>query len=102
MTAQVAADLRAAADVLERDGWVQRTWEWEGARCAASALGAVVYGAEDDGGDDEMNLRYSAAITALKARVGIAVTVWNDEAGRTAAEVIDALRAAADRAEAES
>lgn len=104
MSAQVAADLRAAADVLERDGWTQHLYvDSNGCRCAAGAiLGAIQPGATSDidlSSDQEE--RYDAAWAVLWAEVGRGVQLWNDAPGRTAAEVIAALRAAADRAEAE-
>lgn len=108
MSAQVAADLRAAADVLERDGWTQRTWkDSDGRRCAAQALCTVVelHTVKASGEFDVLSFDrdYGRALDALSQQVGMhAVTDWNDAPGRTAAEVIAALRAAADAAEAQS
>lgn len=122
MTAQVAADLRAAADVLERDGWVQGIYHdvIDGSVChcaegaIALAIGQHVH-SDDVPGDDYTFLdmgwwartsktlwaRREAAEGALQVLTDGDVVHWNDAPGRTAAEVIAALRAAADRAEAE-
>lgn len=111
MSAQTAADLRAAADVLEWDGWTQEEYVGpNGCRCIVGAVTKVL------GGDDgEMSVpvankeRLFAARRLVATQIGDArtdywfdVIDWNDEPGRTADEVIVALRAAADRAEAES
>ena len=94
MTAQVAADLRAAADVLERDGWTQGRFYDRSthARCAVGAIHYVV---------NHKGVRAVQAREAFADHVGEMGSSWNDAVGRTAAEVIAALRAAADRAEAE-
>ena len=94
MTAQVAADLRAAADVLRRDGWTQELFinQVSGCPCVAGAL------------LDVAGYRWHNAIERLGAHLGIgtsplAVYRWNDTTGRTADEVIAALEAAADAAD---
>lgn len=96
MTAQVAADLRAAADLLDREGWTQeRFYDYDtGCRCVAGALRESV----PDGG------RWAYTVEALARHVGVppfptSIYDWNDDSGRTADEVIAALRAAADAAE---
>jgi len=92
VSAQVAADLRAAADVLERDGWTQEQFtDALGCHCAEGAFMYATPSVE----------RWTAASAALRSYLGAVVITWNDAPGRTAAEVIAALRAAADRAEAE-
>ena len=98
MSAQVAADLRAAADVLERDGWTRGAWLDEGRRCVAGALTKAVM---DLHPDDNFDRAYQSAHDTLSGHLGTAPMLWNDAHGRTAAEVIAALRAAADRAEAD-
>ncbi len=98
MSAQVAADLRAAADVLERDGWTQEFFtDQAGCHCAAGAVRVVAY----EKGDKAC---YRDAVEALAAYVTgtdnlIALYRWNDNPDRTSAEVIAAFRAAADKAE---
>ena len=124
VSAQVAADLRAAADVLERDGWTQGEYHrLVGNVICHCAEGAV---ALSSGGHDGLHLaplnstgvdyslsypgeegdeRRQAAEQALEDFLEIgrgSIPIWNDKPGRTAAEVIAALRAAADRAEAAS
>ena len=105
MTAQVAADLRAAADILERDGWTQGDL----GECGGPKrlVGVAYYVASD--GTEVLFERSGAAIhraeTSIKAfaahvRVERAeIPTWNDTPGRTADEVIAALRAAADTVE---
>lgn len=122
VSAQVAADLRAAADVLERDGWTQEVFhaladEGRICHCAEGAIqfvvGRHVALRPDVFSDSGANwvvhygvnaeLRYEAAESALCDYIDSdAIPRWNDAPGRTAAEVIAALRAAADRAEAEA
>jgi hypothetical protein len=109
VSAQTAADLRAAAEVLERDGWTQGDFRNEyGCRCVSSAIAFVASecrtsqaGLLDlDGGEFD---RWVAAARLFRETVRQdSIVRFNDEPGRTAAEVIAALRAAADAAEARS
>ena len=104
MSAQVAADLRAAAEVLERGGWTQgRYYRPEtGCRCAIGAIVAVLGGHDTEFTiPDEAQPRWRAVEGALEAHLNHFIDIWNDEPGRTADEVIAALRAAADAAEAD-
>jgi hypothetical protein len=88
VTAQVAADLRAAADVLRRDGWMQGdVINQAGHSCALGALAVV---SED---------REHAAYRAFRDYLGGPIGSWNDKPGRTADEVIAALEAAAAEAD---
>ncbi len=93
MSAQVAADLRAAADVLERDGWAQGGLASCG-RCAIEAVWQVT---------GSIGQRPQDAVETLRAVIPApsSIILWNDKPGRTADEVITALRAAADRAESQ-
>lgn len=109
MSAQIAADLRAAANVLERDGWKQDDiGSCSGPKCLAGAVNFVVTGglSVDDLGDDEDTEVEFRADDAMRAVAGLVsenyifLTRWNDAPGRTATEVIATLRAAADIAEA--
>jgi len=109
VTAQVAADLRAAAEVLRRDGWIQGTYGVIGGpSCAA---GAVMQTVADSGRWIGMSIeerqryrvvmdRLSLTVIGQKTRDDL-VALWNDAPGRTADEVIAALEAAADAAEAD-
>lgn len=133
MSAQIAADLRAAAEVLERDGWTQKLYHDEfGCHCAEGAIALSVGqhvhvpdGADADWwanhpdaellscadwswfavpGTPAWDRRWEAE-AALARHLGIprdGVANWNDQPGRTKAEVVAALRAAADAAEATS
>lgn len=96
----MAADLRAAADVLERDGWTQRAWRDGDRRCVAGALTRAVMD-RTEAENSNFDRPWQAASDALALHVGEAAMIWNDRHGRTAAEVIAALRAAADAAEAD-
>jgi hypothetical protein len=100
-TEQVAADLRAAADVLERGGWAQGDYVTDdGCRCAIGALVVVCGGSAGESTvpfDDLPRLR--TLMGAVERQTGIPrwdIDAWNDEPGRTAAEVIATLRAAAE------
>jgi hypothetical protein len=105
---RVADDLRAAAEVLRRDGWTQYTSHREttGEHCAAGAIEVVVDPAWNEfprlGWSEEENLRFSAATQALQAHIGTEVTRWNDQNGQTAECVVAGLLAAAEQAEGES
>jgi hypothetical protein len=105
MTAQVAADLRAAADVLRRDGWIQLSDHAYGGHCASGAIEVAIDPEWEDhreeGWEYEENQRFSEATLRLCRLVDASsVTGWNDAPGRTADEVIAALEAAAEAAEA--
>jgi hypothetical protein len=107
MSAQVAADLRAAAEVLRRDGWMQDdNGSCDGPKCLAGAVNYVVTGAlsvdEFPEEDEEQEARADAAMRVVADLVGenyVFIARWNDAPGRTADEVIAALEAAADAAE---
>lgn len=109
MSAQVAADLRAAAEVLRRDGWTQGGY-FDGRRCcqAGALLRVIEPGAKRTGELSEHGherwWHAQAVIDALVIPGGYGGTAieWNDEPDRTADEVIAALLAAADAAEAQS
>jgi hypothetical protein len=104
MTGQVAQDLRAAAEVLRRDGWTQGFMHCDGKHCALGAVEVVVDPDtnDDEGWDDEQNRRFADAAKLLRRVTGESQIVdWNDDPGRTAEEVIAALEAAADAAEAD-
>jgi hypothetical protein len=114
---QVAADLRAAAEVLRRDGWTQRSYHSDnGCHCALGAI-AIVTGYHDmkrgprSGGDwPELGCMVGGRPGSAAEWLGeflnghpsaSVVVDWNDKYGRTADEVIAALEAAADAAERE-
>jgi hypothetical protein len=118
VSAQVAADLRAAADVLERDGWTQMTVlnPTTGCRCLTGALAWAASNGETskpgllpdftetyNGETASAYDRWRAACDSLRQQIDDdGVVDWNDTLGRTADEVTAALRAAADTAEADS
>lgn len=100
--------LEAAARLVERSGWVQGWHRREDRYCAFGAIleasGYVRwdrchcpdgdYAAEIPPGMDALLLRM--AHTAMGLPESISVPAWNDAAGRTAAEVVNRLRMAAD------
>jgi hypothetical protein len=107
MTASVADILRQAADLIEPKGaWTKHAMAREiGGRhvpvesttavcwCAVGAIVRLAPGYA-------ANQLYCDAIRAIERQVGGPVPAFNDAAGRTQAEVVAALRAAADKAEA--
>lgn len=106
MTTQVAADLRAAADMLRAEGWTQGDLgTCGGPKCI---VGAAYYVASDH---TEVVYEHTGAEAVRRAeRIADAVAahlnsrridlpVWNDDPDRTADEVIAALENAADAAE---
>lgn len=104
MRKSVSEILNAAADLLEQPGaWTQGTLarnetgakvENESpAACSFCVLGAIYKVAPD-------NRAARRAIDAFEVNIGcLGATVWNDVEGRTQAEVVAALRAAAKQAE---
>lgn len=87
MNVQVAADLLAAAELLERDGWCQGHFRNErGQHCIRGAL-IYVTGS---------GVRLTDADEALYAFAGgYRGARWNDMPGRTQSEVVELLRSAA-------
>ena len=83
-----------AADFIDRVGWCQHTLlDGAGRVCAAEALRSVVFAAYDVP-------TYTAAMNRLSNFVthdehSMAVVKWNDDEGRTTAEVTSAMRACA-------
>jgi hypothetical protein len=100
----VADDLNRAADLLESGewGWCQGALRTGPDLCVLGAIAvATGYTFEREYQKtfiniDDCNPRYSAAFDALSVVVP-SRAVWNDEPGRTKAEVISALRSAAER-----
>ena len=109
MTAQVARDLRAAAEVLKRDGWTQGDYfdPESGCKCVSGAIAHVAsQGRTPAPGrldlDGEFD-RWAAAAKVFRRVVqDDSIVNFNDTTGRTADEVIAALEAAADAAEREA
>lgn len=89
----VADVLNGAADLIERDGWVQGMYRYEHSLCIVGAIDTAA-------GCFGTNM----TVDAMRARSTVAdfieanPTAWNDKPGRTKAEVVVALRAAAERA----
>jgi hypothetical protein len=88
--------LRRAADVLRRDGWCQGDMRRaDGHRCMAGAVIAAMVTV--DGHWSRAIEHAFFSVIGTHDRTG-----WNDTPGRTAAEVIAALEAAAVLAESEA
>lgn len=110
---QVAEDLRAAADVLERDHWQQFGYGGlAGPKCVWGALYYVVTGGRcaTDRDSDITGEEYDRAHRAGEYLIGYLdaygrgwparrLIVWNDALDRTEEQVVAVLQAAADAAE---
>ena len=96
----VADVLNGAADLLEREGWCQGQYRnVDGRRCLARALADALDLPLNGPANWHHNPLYDAAALALKQVTGRHfIAMWNDEPGRTQAEVVAALRAAAEQA----
>jgi hypothetical protein len=86
--------LLTAADLLEQHGWIQGHRRTNRGRCV---LGAIDFHWDQVNEVDKWN-----ALTKILAHINLftqdntwSLAAWNDEPGRTKAEVITALRAAA-------
>jgi hypothetical protein len=96
MSAQTAAVLDVACDLLDRDGWRQgirpvSAKDNDRRRCP---LVAIAEADLDHGGQT----RFMDAAHAFRAVIGWeSVTEWNDAPGRRVSEVLDAFTAAANR-----
>lgn len=88
----VADVLNKAADLIERDGFVQRmpVHPVSGARC----MNRATY----EAARFNFGLYWSARAEVCAVVGATTPSYWNDIPGRTQAEVIAALRAAAERA----
>ncbi len=89
---------RDAVDVLRARGWTQGWFVDDEDRCC---MAEAIYRANHDG----HRITEQVALRTVKAVVGAGdrgVSVWNDEPGRTQAEVEAALLAAAARLDAGS
>jgi hypothetical protein len=112
---QTAADCRAVADVIERNGWHQGGYYFAEAGklpgdsrvCALGAINVVSHGFPWSPlwhtAGRERGASLVMAITGYilaSGHAGDTLVDWNDTPGRTAEEVIAAFRACADRIEA--
>jgi GNAT superfamily N-acetyltransferase len=120
-TADVAQAWRDAALYLERHGWIQRSlyrihdgeqFHPVPAACAIGALGMAIYGEPFDDvhtpdhpeaaffnyveGLFEDYLDLSGYLSTEPPHRGLGIGEWNDHPDRTAEQVIDLLRTAAD------
>ena len=94
-------DLLRAAELLEANGWQQgRFGEAGGPQCVIGALNSAIHRAAANW--LEVNSRVGVAILELQGHIEAPPIVWNDARGRTAQEVIGALRATAKKLEEES
>lgn len=97
--------LNTAADLLQKDGWIQEDYITSNGRCT---LGAI-YQMDDDARVGEAmrdpdgilaegflsKYLTDAGVVAPPFFIGSHIPSWNDDPGRTEAEVIETLRAAA-------
>ena len=97
-SAAAAVVLRAAADLIERDGWCQGSRRVGAARCLVGAVSETadrMFG----GGPRACRAERAAYWAVESADPGVwevGVVAWNDAEGRTAGEVVGVLRAAAE------
>lgn len=96
----VADVLNGAADLIERDGWCQRKYRGaDGEHCVTDALmRAAGTKPGDTGSGAQLDLYSDACLAVYPFTGGWGLPSWNDTPGRTKAEVVAALRAAAERA----
>jgi hypothetical protein len=109
---QVVKDLRACADLIEKNGWIQGDFyqEREGVPpvecpvCSVGAMYTVTGGHPSNEGvvDWAAIQRFIGAKNALWEFLPDNIIAWNDAKGRTAEEVIKAFRECADALEAEA
>lgn len=92
-TKTTADVLRHAALLIEERGWAQGDYEVDGRLCLLGSLNV----ATDGHSWSTAMLANEACFFMIRGGIG---AEWNDEPGRTAAEVTAALRTAADRWEA--
>jgi hypothetical protein len=78
-----------AALLIEERGWNQGSYQQDGRLCLLGAINLAQTGRHDKWNDMEATL-------AVRGVLPTSCGDWNDAPGRTAAEVIAALRAAAD------
>jgi hypothetical protein len=106
--AQTVTDLRAAADIIERNGWHQGNYflpddpkpPQECRVCALGAIHVAIHGQPwspmFDSEQEDRTLKAFAAASRFVDGPWGSLVGWNDEPDRTAEEVIAALRGAAD------
>lgn len=104
-TTTVPEALMAAADLIEQHGLAQDMFlSADGRYCAWGAINKAVTGIADDALNPlsgEAVSRLQKFLDRVEPHDVRSVTVWNDAYGRTADEVIEALRDAASAAESE-
>jgi len=99
MTAETAAVLHRAADLLEERGWCQHTaGDNEGRICAATAVSAAAKECDTDPNAAMAALLRHVRVDPDGVRPRTVLGRWNDAPGRSRREVTDALRATADEA----
>ncbi|MGW6658903.1 DUF6197 family protein [Rhodococcus sp. NPDC055024] len=95
---EVSNVLNHAADLLEHDGWTQgmlRNYA-TGCRCALGALNDATNDCLKGPAVRGSSKVWRAAEDALRSEIAcVNIPIWNDTPGRTATEVIAALRNAA-------
>lgn len=89
----VADVLNGAAELIERDGWVQGRFADGARRCASQAIYDATLA-----GPGTVRVFHEARDVFAEDIAADTTWAWNDAAGRTQAEVVAALRAAAERA----
>ena len=99
--ATARTDLLRAAELLEANGWQQGSFGEAGApQCMSGALNSASHESARDW--PEVTSRFGVAIQELQRHIEAHAIEWNDVLGRTAQQVISALRATAKNLEEES
>lgn len=95
--AQAVGDLRAVADHIEANGWLQQAYSDHTGRCCAA--GAMNKLCTDDA--RSFDSRSAIAFGVFYRLTGKDIATFNDAPGRTQAQVLDKLRKVADQAQAQ-
>lgn len=88
--------LNAAADLIERKGWARAEYYGAGCYCV---LGAILAVQNETFGLEDLNDACVAAAEAIVDAPPYMLARWNDHPKRTQAEVVEALRKAAEAAQ---
>lgn len=106
----VSEALNEAADLLERDGWIQGRAHKNGGHCVIGAIGIVTgyhlrqphkdtFNSHAYSLEEEHRADMDLVCREFAARIGkfggVNIPLWNDDPLRTAEEVVKTVRAAA-------
>ena len=92
---RAAAILNRAAELIEKDGWIQGNWREHGARCAGQAIYDALPYRMDFSASDSAWVAMRRQIGKQRGDTMFEIAHWNDAPGRTKDEVIATLKRAA-------